>query len=110
MSHCTLLNPSHVRARRRCRQVVAARRDHRPPNHHHDLCARPDWRMVTMESTTQRFCVLLLCTHKVSRSHMAEGLARAQSQAACDMFSARAEPRMVHPLAIKTMQEIGIDR
>jgi len=40
---------------------------------------------------------------------MAEGLLRARGGAAFEVFSAGTEPRTVHPLAIKAMQEIGID-
>jgi arsenate reductase len=40
---------------------------------------------------------------------MAEGLLRARGGAAYAVFSAGTEPRVVHPLAIKVMREIGID-
>ncbi len=53
--------------------------------------------------------VLFLCTHNSSRSQMAEGLLRARGGAAFEVFSAGTEPRTVHPLAIKAMQELGID-
>lgn len=53
--------------------------------------------------------VLFLCTHNSSRSQMAEGLLRARGGTAYEVFSAGTEPRVVHPLAIKAMQEIGID-
>jgi arsenate reductase len=53
--------------------------------------------------------VLFLCTHNSSRSQMAEGLLRARGGAAFEVFSAGTEPRTVHPLAIRAMQEIGID-
>lgn len=53
--------------------------------------------------------VLFLCTHNSSRSQMAEGLLRARGGAAYDVFSAGTQPRVVHPLAIKVMQELGID-
>jgi arsenate reductase len=55
------------------------------------------------------FRVLFLCTHNSSRSQMAEGLLHARGGVALDVFSAGTEPRVVHPLAIKAMQEIGID-
>jgi arsenate reductase len=60
-------------------------------------------------SGAQPFRVLFLCTHNSSRSQMAEGLLRARDGTAYDVFSAGTEPRVVHPLAIKAMQEIGID-
>lgn len=61
------------------------------------------------ESAAQPMRVLFLCTHNSSRSQMAEGILRARGGAAYDVFSAGTEPRVVHPLAIKVMQEIGID-
>lgn len=60
-------------------------------------------------TATQPFRVLFLCTHNSSRSQMAEGLLRARGGAAYAVFSAGTEPRVVHPLAIKVMREIGID-
>lgn len=53
--------------------------------------------------------VLFLCTHNSSRSQMAEGLLRARGGSFFEVFSAGTEPRTVHPLAIKAMQELGID-
>lgn len=61
------------------------------------------------EPATQPMRVLFLCTHNSSRSQMAEGLLRARGGAAYDVFSAGTEPRVVHPLAISVMREIGID-
>lgn len=64
------------------------------------------------ESTSpapQPLRVLFLCTHNSSRSQMAEGLLRARGGVAYEVFSAGTEPRVVHPLAVKAMQEIGID-
>ena len=61
------------------------------------------------ELATQPMRVLFLCTHNSSRSQMAEGLLRAWGGAAYGVFSAGTEPRIVHPLAIEVMQEIGID-
>jgi arsenate reductase (thioredoxin) len=53
--------------------------------------------------------ILFLCTHNSSRSQMAEGLLRSHGGLAFEVFSAGTRPRTVHPLAIKAMQEIGID-
>ena len=61
------------------------------------------------ELATQPMRVLFLCTHNSSRSQMAEGLLHTRGGAAYEVFSAGTEPRVVHPLAIKVMQEIGID-
>lgn len=60
-------------------------------------------------SATSPMRVLFLCTHNSSRSQMAEGLLRARGGAVYEVFSAGTEPRVVHPLALKAMQEIGID-
>jgi arsenate reductase len=40
---------------------------------------------------------------------MAEGLLRAWGKEAYEVWSAGIQPRTLHPLAIKVMQEIGID-
>jgi arsenate reductase len=40
---------------------------------------------------------------------MAEGLLRARGGSAFEVFSAGTQPRTVHPLAIKVMQELKID-
>ncbi len=63
----------------------------------------------TEKQSVQPMRVLFLCTHNSSRSQMAEGLLRARGGAAFEVFSAGTEPRTVHPLAIKAMQEIEID-
>jgi len=60
-------------------------------------------------TAAQPLRVLFLCTHNSSRSQMSEGLLRARGGAAYEVFSAGTEPRVVHPLAVKAMQEIGID-
>ncbi|MCX7994814.1 MAG: arsenate reductase ArsC [candidate division WOR-3 bacterium] len=53
--------------------------------------------------------VLFLCYHNSARSQMAEGLLRNLAGDKFDVYSAGIEPSGVHPLAIKVMQEIGID-
>jgi arsenate reductase len=54
--------------------------------------------------------VLVLCTGNSCRSHLAEGILRAASGGVFDVASAGSKPAgYVHPLAIKAMQEIGID-
>lgn len=53
--------------------------------------------------------VLFLCTHNSARSQMAEGLLRARSRGSIQVFSAGNEPSRVHPLAIRAMNELGID-
>lgn len=54
--------------------------------------------------------VLILCTGNSCRSHLAEGILRAAAGEMIRVASAGSEPAgYVHPLAIKAMQEIGID-
>jgi arsenate reductase len=54
--------------------------------------------------------VLILCTGNSCRSHLAEGLLRARGGDCFEVFSAGSRPAgYVHPLAIRVMQEIGID-
>lgn len=53
--------------------------------------------------------VLFLCVHNSARSQIAEGLLRAIAGDRFDAFSAGSAPSRVHPLAIRAMQERGID-
>jgi arsenate reductase len=53
--------------------------------------------------------VLVLCTHNSARSQMAEGLLRALASDRFDVASAGTEATRVHPLAIRAMDELGID-
>jgi arsenate reductase len=54
--------------------------------------------------------VLILCTGNSCRSHMAEGILRQAAGDLIDVRSAGSKPAgYVHPLAIETMGEIGID-
>jgi arsenate reductase len=54
--------------------------------------------------------VLILCTGNSCRSHLAEGILRAAAGDAVRVASAGSKPAgYVHPLAIKAMQEIGVD-
>ena len=54
--------------------------------------------------------VLILCTGNSCRSHLAEGFLRAAAGDILDVQSAGSKPAgYVHPLAIKVMQEAGID-
>jgi arsenate reductase len=54
--------------------------------------------------------VLILCTGNSCRSHLAEGILRAAAGDILDVQSAGSKPAgYVHPLAIRVMQEIGID-
>lgn len=53
--------------------------------------------------------VLILCTGNSARSQMAEGLLRYDGGSKFEVKSAGVEPSFVRPLAIKAMEEIGID-
>lgn len=53
--------------------------------------------------------VLFLCTGNSCRSQMAEGLLRNLAGGKFEVFSAGVKSTHVNPLAIKVMQEIGID-
>ena len=54
--------------------------------------------------------ILILCTGNSCRSHMAEGMLRAEAGDLVNVQSAGSKPAgYVHPLAIKVMTEVGID-
>ena len=54
--------------------------------------------------------VLFLCTGNAARSQMAEAIARAYHGDVLDVVSAGSRPAgWVHPLAIKAMEELGVD-
>ncbi len=53
--------------------------------------------------------ILFLCVANSARSQMAEGLARARFGEAVNVMSAGSAPWRVHPLAIRSLAEIGID-
>jgi arsenate reductase len=53
--------------------------------------------------------VLFLCTHNSARSQMAEGLLRHLAGDRFEVMSASTEATHVRPLAIRAMEEIGVD-
>jgi arsenate reductase (thioredoxin) len=53
--------------------------------------------------------VLFLCTHNSARSQMAEGLLRHLAGDRFEAFSAGSEATHVRPLAVRAMDELGID-
>jgi len=53
--------------------------------------------------------ILFLCTHNSARSQMAEGLLRARGGGRFEAFSAGTEATEVRPLAIRAMDEVGVD-
>jgi arsenate reductase (thioredoxin) len=59
---------------------------------------------------TTKPTVLILCTGNSCRSHVAESFLRAAAGDILDVQSAGSKPAgYVHPIAIKVMQEVGID-
>ena len=57
----------------------------------------------------QRRRVLFLCTHNSARSQMAEGLLRDIAGDRFEALSAGTEATHIRPLAVRAMEEIGID-
>ncbi len=53
--------------------------------------------------------VLFLCTRNSCRSQMAEGFLKHLAPGRYEVLSAGMEPKPIHPLAIKVMEEVGID-
>jgi arsenate reductase len=51
----------------------------------------------------------VLCTHNSARSQMAEGFLRAFAGDRLEVASAGTEATRVHPLAVRAMDEVGID-
>ena len=58
---------------------------------------------------TEKARVLFLCTHNSARSQMAEGLLRHLAGDRFEAMSAGTEATHVRPLAIRTMEEVGVD-
>jgi arsenate reductase len=58
---------------------------------------------------TEKIRVLFLCTHNSARSQMAEGLLRDLAGDQFEVMSAGTEATQVRPLAVRAMEEIGID-
>jgi arsenate reductase len=60
--------------------------------------------------TANKPMILILCTGNSCRSHLAEGFLRSVAGDVLNVQSAGSNPAgYVHPLAVKVMQEIGID-
>ena len=58
---------------------------------------------------TEKARALFLCTHNSARSQMAEGLLHALAGDRFEAMSAGTEATHVRPLAIRAMEEIGMD-
>lgn len=72
------------------------------------VALHPSLRRRTVQ-VRQPFSVLFLCTHNAARSQMAEGLLREAVQGRWRVESAGSRPSGVHPLAIATLADRGID-
>jgi arsenate reductase (thioredoxin) len=64
---------------------------------------------VAAAEVGDRTRVLFLCTHNSARSQMAEGLLRHLAGDRFEVHSAGTEATHVRPLAIRAMDEIGVD-
>jgi arsenate reductase (thioredoxin) len=64
---------------------------------------------VSAAESEDRSRVLFLCTHNSARSQMAEGLLRHLAGDRFEAMSAGTEATRVRPLAIRAMDEIGVD-
>ena len=53
--------------------------------------------------------VLFLCTHNSARSQLAEGLLRHLAGDRVNVYSAGVEPGTINPLAVRALNEVGID-
>jgi protein-tyrosine-phosphatase/DNA-binding transcriptional ArsR family regulator len=74
------------------------------------------WPDSTRSSTTQPTAVdhgltrvLFLCTHNSARSQMAEAILRQEGRGSVDVRSAGSDPAQVHPMALRTLADLGID-
>jgi arsenate reductase (thioredoxin) len=65
--------------------------------------------LVAAAEASQKGRVLFLCTHNSARSQMAEGLLRYLGGERFEAMSAGTEATRVRPLAIRAMEEIGMD-
>jgi arsenate reductase len=62
-----------------------------------------------MKSDKSRWKVLFLCTGNSCRSQMAEGWARLLRGDVLEAYSAGVEAHGLNPLAVRVMQEVGVD-
>lgn len=63
----------------------------------------------TGQSTGRKVRILFLCTENRARSQMAECMMRALAGEQVEIHSAGTEPMPIHPLAISTLAEYGLD-
>jgi arsenate reductase (thioredoxin) len=70
----------------------------------------PGWQAEAEEIRASRpLHVLFLCVANSARSQMAEGIARSLARAGTRISSAGSQPSQLNPLAIRVLDEIGID-
>ena len=65
--------------------------------------------MVAATEAGEQARVLFLCTHNSARSQMAEGLLRHVAGDRFEAHSAGTEATHVRPLAVRAMDEVGVD-
>jgi arsenate reductase len=58
--------------------------------------------------TTQKPCVLFLCTHNAARSQLGEALLRHLANDRYRACSAGTEPGSVHPMTLRVLEEAGV--
>ena len=61
------------------------------------------------EAQALRCRILFICAHNSARSQMAEGLLRQLAADRFEAYSAGAEATRIRPLAVRVMDEVGID-
>jgi ArsR family transcriptional regulator, arsenate/arsenite/antimonite-responsive transcriptional repressor / arsenate reductase (thioredoxin) len=64
---------------------------------------------VQQSGKRQPLRVLFLCTQNRARSQLAEGILRSLGEGHVEVASAGVRPGVVHPLAIQTLADMGID-
>jgi len=57
----------------------------------------------------EKIKVLFLCTGNSARSQMAEALLRHYAGNTFEVYSAGLEPKEIHPLTVKVLQEVGLE-
>jgi len=74
------------------------------------MSSRPDWSHAARTICAHRpRHVLFLCVANSARSQMAEGIARLLAPEGVRVSSAGSEPSRIHPYAMRSLEEIGID-
>ncbi|MBX3084724.1 MAG: ArsR family transcriptional regulator [Anaerolineae bacterium] len=64
---------------------------------------------ATALESTEPIRILFLCTENRARSQMAECMMRALAGKRVEVFSAGTQPQPIHPLALSTLAEYGLD-